>query len=338
MALMADGRYLQQHSLFVEFLNMRIIIIGGTGHVGTFLVPRLVNAGHHVISVSRHQRSPYIQNAAWHAVKGVELDRNAAEQQGVFGKEIAGMDPDIVIDMICFNKKNAVQMVNALQGRIKQYLFCGTIWVYGHSVMIPTEEDQPRKPLSEYGKNKADTEAYLLEESKQNGFPATILHPGHIVGPGWQPVNPAGNLNPEVFKKLAHGEEVLLPNLGMETLHHVHADDVAQAFELAISHASAAKGESFNIVSAKAMSMRGYAETIAEYSGKGANLKFLDWPTWKENVSDEDARITWDHLIHSPCCSIEKARDLLQYQPRYSSIAAIQEALEWQKRNEHLLK
>jgi nucleoside-diphosphate-sugar epimerase len=317
---------------------MRIIIIGGTGHVGTFLAPRLVNAGHHVISVSRNERRPYIQNAAWHAVKEVKMDRNAPGQQDVFGKRIAEMDPDIVIDMICFNRKSAAQMVNALEGSIRQYLFCGTIWVYGGSVMIPTEEDQPRKPLSEYGKNKADAEAYLLGESKQNGFPATILHPGHIVGPGWKPVNPAGNLNPEVFKKLANGEQVLLPNLGMETLHHVHADDVAQAFELAISHASAAKGESFNIVSAKAMSMRGYAETIAEWLDKPANLKFLDWQTWKEYVSDEDAQITWDHLIHSPCCSIEKARRLLQYKPRYSSIAAIQEALEWQERNENLLK
>ena len=32
---------------------MRVVIIGGTGHVGTFLVPRLVMAGHEVICISR---------------------------------------------------------------------------------------------------------------------------------------------------------------------------------------------------------------------------------------------------------------------------------------------
>ncbi len=60
-------------------------------------------------------------------------------------------------------------------------------------------------------------------------------HPGHIVGPGWIPINPAGHLNPEVFTRLAHGQEVVLPNLGMETLHHVHADDVAQSFTAAMA-------------------------------------------------------------------------------------------------------
>ena len=140
-SLITDSHYLQQHSSSTEFLNMRIIIIGGTGHVGTFLAPRLVNAGHQVISISRNQRRPYIQNAAWNEVKEVKMDRNAPEQQDVFGKRIAEMDPEIVIDMICFDKKSAAQIVNALQGSIRQYLFCGTIWVYGRSVMIPTEED-----------------------------------------------------------------------------------------------------------------------------------------------------------------------------------------------------
>ena len=36
---------------------MRIVVIGGSGHVGTFLIPRLVRAGHEVVSISRGQRS-----------------------------------------------------------------------------------------------------------------------------------------------------------------------------------------------------------------------------------------------------------------------------------------
>ena len=34
--------------------------------------------------------------------------------------------------------------------------------------------------------------ANLLAEARRTGFPATALHPGHIVGPGWAPLNPAG--------------------------------------------------------------------------------------------------------------------------------------------------
>ncbi|MBC8074538.1 MAG: NAD-dependent epimerase/dehydratase family protein, partial [Chloroflexales bacterium] len=38
---------------------MRVVIIGGSGHVGTYLVPRLVAAGHTVVALSRGQRAPY---------------------------------------------------------------------------------------------------------------------------------------------------------------------------------------------------------------------------------------------------------------------------------------
>ncbi|MFT3948346.1 MAG: NAD-dependent epimerase/dehydratase family protein [Agriterribacter sp.] len=163
---------------------MRIVIIGGTGHVGTFLVPKLVKARHRVILVSRSKRQPYLPNPAWNEVQQVNIDRNDPCVADDFGNRIAAMQPDIVIDMICFNKSMAEQMVHALRGKIKQYLFCGTIWVYGHSVMVPAGEDSPRNPLTQYGKDKAAAEAFLLREAKERGFPVTILHPGHIVGPG----------------------------------------------------------------------------------------------------------------------------------------------------------
>ncbi len=60
---------------------MRTVIIGGTGHVGTYLVPRLVEAGHEVIAVSRQKRAPYQAHAAWGSVQQVEIDRTEAENQ-----------------------------------------------------------------------------------------------------------------------------------------------------------------------------------------------------------------------------------------------------------------
>ena len=50
---------------------MRVIIIGGTGHVGTYLVPYLVEAGHEVINLSRQQRKPYRPGSAWKKVRQV---------------------------------------------------------------------------------------------------------------------------------------------------------------------------------------------------------------------------------------------------------------------------
>jgi nucleoside-diphosphate-sugar epimerase len=315
---------------------MRAVIIGGTGHVGTYLVPRLVEAGYQVVCVSRSNRQPYQQHTAWKQVAFETLDRPQLESQGLFAEAILRLSPDVVIDMICFNKQSAKILVEALEGRVHHYLQCGSMWVHGHSVEVPTEEFQPRNPFGDYGINKAATEAYLLEKARKNGFPATVIHPGHIVGPGWNPVNPAGNLNIEVFKKLAAGEEVLLPNLGMETLHHVHADDVALGFMQALTLWNQSVGESFHIVSSKALTMRGYAEAMAAWFGQKPNLRFVPWDQWKQTVSAEDAHITWDHIAHSPNGSIEKARRLLQYQPRYTSLQAIQEALKWMIQNKSM--
>ena len=308
---------------------MKVVIIGGTGHVGTYLVPRLVNTGYEVVSVSRQQREPYTPNHAWESVEQIEIDRVEAEHQGNFGKRILELAPDIVIDMICFTPESAKHLVAALRGQVQHFLHCGTIWVHGPSEQVPTNESQPRTPFGEYGIDKAAIEAYLLTEARQNGFPATVLHPGHIVGPGWLPLNPAGHFNPEVFQKLAQGEELCLPNLGMETVHHVHADDVAQAFVQAMLNWSSAVGESFQVVSSQAVTLRGYAQTISKWFGQEPNLKYLPWNQWRKTVSQEDAQATWDHIAHSPNCSIAKAKRLLDYQPRYSSFQAVEEAVQW---------
>ncbi len=308
---------------------MRVVIIGGTGHVGTFLVPRLVMAGHEVVSVSRQTREPYQTHPAWKLVKRVEIDRIDADNKDNFGEQILRLSPDVVIDMICFTKESAKKLVEVIQGQVQHLLHCGTIWVHGHSEQVPTDEAQPRKPFGEYGINKAAIESYLLTVSRQSGFPVTLLHPGHIVGPGWVPLNPAGNFNPEVYKRLAKGEEVLLPNLGMETVHHVHADDVAQSFMKALNNRNSALGESFHIVSAEALTLRGYAMAMAAWFGQEARLRFLPWEKWKDTVSEKEAMATWDHIAHSPNCSIEKAKRLLNYNPRYSSLQAVQESVRY---------
>ena len=306
---------------------MRVVVLGATGHIGTYLIPRLVEAGHTVVALSRGQRAPYRLDGAWTFVQRETVDRQAEEQAGTFGPRIRALRPDVVIDLICFGEDSARQLVEALQGDIQHFLHCGTLWVHGPTEVAPTTEDQPRKPFGDYGVHKAAIEAYLLDQARRAGFPATVLHPGHIVGPGWSPVNPQGHLDPAVFSRLAAGEPVALPDLGLATLHHVHADDVAQAFQRAIECRSVAVGESFHVASPAALTLRGYAEAVARWFGRAATLKFQPWPEWRQGVEDDKAEATWSHIAHSPCASIAKAEKYLGYRPRYTSLEAIREAV-----------
>jgi nucleoside-diphosphate-sugar epimerase len=281
------------------------------------------------VALSRGRREPYRPHPAWAGVQRIACDRAREEEEGTFRKRVADQRPDAVVDLICFDPQSARGLVETLRGRVHHYLACGTIWVHGPSERVPTTEDQPRRPFGEYGIRKAALEAYLLDEARRHGFPATVLHPGHLVGPGWAPVNPAGHKNPEAFARLARGEELAIPNLGLETVHHVHADDVAQAFVRALEHWNAAVGESFHVVSPQALTLRGFAEAAAAWFGKPARLRFLPWEAWKQDVPREDAEQTWDHIAHSPNCSIEKARRRLGYEPRYTSLEAVREAVDW---------
>ncbi|MEP6717366.1 MAG: NAD-dependent epimerase/dehydratase family protein [Terriglobia bacterium] len=303
---------------------MRVVIIGGTGHIGSWLTPRLVEAGQTVLCVSRSQREPWFKHGAWKKVDHVNLDR-ASE---TFGASIRSLGPDVVIDLISYTLESTQALVEAMRGNVQHFLHCGTIWVHGPGIEVPVTEEQPRRPFGEYGIRKAAIEAYLLNEARRNQFPATILHPGHLVGPGWAPLNPAGNFNPAMFADLANGREIALPNLGRETLHHVHVDDVAQAFMQAMANRSSAVGESFHVTSPAALSLSGYADSVANWYGREARIRFLPWEEFRASVSEKEAKTTWDHIARSPNCSIRKAQRLLDYQPRFRSLEALRESVQ----------
>jgi nucleoside-diphosphate-sugar epimerase len=306
---------------------MRIVIIGATGHIGTYLVPRLVEAGHEVIVVCRGRRKPYQVHSAWTQVRMVEMDRPQLELEGVFGRSISDLSPDVVVDLICFDVNSARHIVEALQDRAQHLLHCGSMWVHGYKTETPSKEGHAKRPIGDYGLKKAAIEDYLLHEVDQARLAVSIIHPGHIVGPGWMPVNPQGNFNPDVYSMLKSGEEILMAGFGLETLHHVHADDVALGFMLAISKREQSRGQSFHILSGSAITCRGYAEAVAGWYGKEARLRFTSWETFRQHLSEQDAEQSWEHLLHSTSGSIEKAQALLGYQPRYSSLEAIREAL-----------
>ncbi|WP_433019238.1 NAD-dependent epimerase/dehydratase family protein [Kribbella sp. CA-294648] len=305
---------------------MRIVVIGGTGHIGSYLVPELVQAGHQVVVLSRGERTAYRAGSAWRRIELVKVDREAEDAAGTFGERVRALEADVVIDLICFTEESARQLGEALRGRVRHLLHCGTIWVHGPSALVPTPEEAVTVPFGEYGIAKAAIERYLLG---RDGLPATVIRPGHISGPGWAPVNPAGHLDLGVFETLARGEELVLPNLGMETVQHVHAADVAGVFLAALANRSVAVGESFHAVAAGAMTLRGYAEGVARWFGQEPRLAFLPWEEWRKTVSERDAQITWDHIAHSPHCSMEKAARLLGFQPSYSALGATLDALTW---------
>ena len=306
----------------------RVVVIGATGHIGSYLVPRLVRAGHEVIALSRGGREPYHQSAQWREVTRITADRDAEDAAGTFGERAASLRADAVIDLICFTAASARQLLDALRPSRPLLLHCGTIWVHGPALRVPVTEDEPRTAYGEYGTGKAEIEALLHRETLAGGVPAVVLHPGHISGPGWPVITPAGNLDPSVWTHLATGKPLPLPDHGLGVLHHVHADDVAQAFERALSR-PAAIGSSFHVVAEQSMTLRGLAAGVARWFGQEPALEFVSWPEFEQLVGAEHAQATREHTFRGITASIARAKAVLGYAPRYSSLAALREALAW---------
>ena len=304
------------------------MVIGGTGHIGSYLVPRLIRAGHEVIAVSRGEREPYHEAVEWRSVQRVNADRAADEAAGSFGGRIAELRPDVVVDLICFTPASAEHLVDALRPARTLLLHCGTIWVHGRTARVPVTEDEPRTGYGDYGVNKAAIEALLHRETLAGGVPTVILHPGHICGPGWPVITPAGNLDADVWRRLAVGDPVALPALGLGVLNHVHADDVAQAFELALTRPTAI-GASFHVVAEQAMTCRGLAAGVAAWFGREAVLELVDWNEFEQRVGSEHAAVTLAHIDRSIAAGTERSRAILGYAPRYSSLEALRESLHW---------
>ena len=308
---------------------MRIVVIGGSGHVGTFLVPRLVRAGHEVINLTRGARSPYIDDEVWSDVEQVAVDREAEDAAGTFGKRVAALEADVVVDMICFTPDSAAALVKELRGHSGHLIHCGTIWRYGPSVKQPMREDDTSPPIGEYGTQKAAIAELLAAETASGGLITTVLQPGHISGPGWTPIGPLGNLDPGVWYALSAGQEIAVPGLGAELMHHVHADDVAQVFQLAVEHRDAAAGESFNVVAPSALTARGFLAIAAGWFGQTAKIRSVTWAEFRSGTTAEFADASWGHLSRSQYASIEKARTLLGYAPAFEPEAAVLDGIRW---------
>jgi nucleoside-diphosphate-sugar epimerase len=308
---------------------VRIVMVGGSGHVGTFLVPRLVRSGHEVVNMTRGARAPYTENEAWSDVEQVAVDRAAEDAAGTFGRRVAAFEADVVVDMICFTPDSAAALVKELRGHCGHLIHCGTIWRYGLSFKQPMREDDTSQPFGEYGTQKAAIAELLAAETASGGLVTTVLQPGHISGPGWMPIGPLGNLDPGVWYAVSIGQEIAVPGLGAELMHHVHADDVAQAFQLAIEHSDAAAGESFNVVAPSALTARGFLTIAAGWFRQTSRTRSVSWAEFRAGTTAEYADSSWQHLSRSQYASIDKARTLLGYTPAFEPEAAVLDGIRW---------
>ena len=199
---------------------------------------------------------------------------------------VAALGADAVIDMICFTPSRPSSWWTRCGRPVR---CCCTAARSGCTARRAGAGHRGRAAhrYGEYGIGKAAIEELLRARrspaaSERRAAPRAH-HRAGLAGhqPGRQP-------RPGRLARLAAGEPLTLPDLGLGVLHHVHADDVAQAFERALTR-PAAIGSSFHVVAEQAMTLRGLAAGVAAWFGREPVLEYVDWKEYERRVGEEHA-------------------------------------------------
>lgn len=293
---------------------MKTLVIGASGHVGSYLVKELVVRGHEVIAVMRGNRQPYgYEESIWNKVQTVHMSREELYSSDLIEKTNA----DVICDLIAFDLEGVKKIVSKIHNDAF-YVQIGSIWMYENKEYLPVDENHPKNAQQEYGKQKGLIENYLFEKVARGELRTTVVHPGHVSGKEWQPINPQGNLDFSIFEKIRDGKEIVLPYDGLGTLQHIHSADLANIILACMEKQEISNGQAFIAVAEKAMTLRAITENLFRYFGHTPNIRYLEWKAFAEAVGEQNAMVTWDHISHSPCCTPLKAQTLLGVEIKYS--------------------
>lgn len=304
---------------------MNILVTGGCGFIGSHLVRRLVQEDYKVVVVDNlctgklETINDLVESKKVRFIKGdIRLPKLAKQAtndiDAVFHLAALIDARESVEDPITYYFTNVLGTVSMLQASIKngikRFLFASTAAVYGDAKSLPLREDSPAKPINPYGESKLLAESYVKRLGKASNLRSVILRIFNVYG-SKQHSAYSGVIN-NFIKRLSEGHSPIIYGDGKQTRDFVHIDDVVDAFLLTLSQDG--RGETFNIASGQATSIKELAEIMIRLAGNGIN-----------NAIYEDA-VEGD-IMYS-YADISKAKCILEYKPRVALIDGLKSMMQ----------
>ncbi|MDD5171625.1 MAG: NAD-dependent epimerase/dehydratase family protein [Candidatus ainarchaeum sp.] len=169
---------------------MKIAVTGGAGFIGSHLSDALLSEGHEVYVID-NLSSGSKENVPEKAVFMKRDIRNdlSMELEGVDAVFHLAADPEVRSSAT--NPKNSFDInvsgtfsvfEACRQADVKSIILASTSTVYGDAKVIPTPEDHPCIPISNYGASKLACEAYVSSYAASYGMKGTSLRLANIFG------------------------------------------------------------------------------------------------------------------------------------------------------------
>lgn len=302
---------------------MNICVIGGTGHIGGFLTPFLVEDGHDVTVVSTG-RKPAPDTPPWRSVtiRTGTYARNSAE----WTEFITSVGADVIVDIL---GADVPGLYNAVRGTCRQLVVCGSLWMFGFPKVVPTPEITQGPCEFEGYAQRYEELCATRDQAARDGLAFAALMPSNICGPGKIPLDARGGRGIEEHRSYARGEPVVLP-AGCNTLiSPCDASDIATGFRLAVRDPDAADGEILNVGAAYALTAPQLVAAYAEIYDTTIPIEEISWDEFlTDYMPDPGANF---HFRAHMCPDISKLRTKLGYEPRYTPEETMARAVAWMR-------
>lgn len=309
-----------------------ILVTGGAGYIGGFMVRRLVEKGYSVISIdnlsrNEEQKMPEGVSTVTGNIGDKEMIKTLFENNKIDGvihfAAYISMGESMREPFMYF-ENNTFQTINFLQAlkihNINNIIFSSTAGVYGNPSKLPISEDADKNPTNPYGESKLMVEKALNWFQKIHGVSYASLRYFNACGASLDGVygenhKPETHLIPNIMKAIIENREFSLFGTDYETpdgtcvRDYIHVLDLVEAHILALEKImSEPGGYIYNVGTGKGYSNREVLAAVESVSGRKVNI-----------VEKERREGDANELV----ADVSKIRNELGFTPQYSDLNTI---------------
>lgn len=316
--------------------GLRVLVTGGAGFIGSNICETLIDHNVHVTcldnlstghkknieSLMLHENFDFIQGD----IRDLDLcQRACADQDFVLHQAASVSVPRSIDNPILCNSVNVDGFLNMLtaarDNKVRRFIFATSSSVYGDSVELPKIESNIGKPLSPYALSKLTNELYAQMFYDHYGLEFIGLRYFNVFGPKQDPESPYSAVIPLFTKKLINGDSPVINGDGSFSRDFTYIDNVVSMNLLAmLSPENEAVNEIYNVACGTSITLKQLAAAIKEELSKNDNVI--------KNIPIKYGPPRNGDIPHSRA-SIEKAKRLLNYNPKVNTSEGISRSVMW---------
>jgi UDP-N-acetylglucosamine 4-epimerase len=321
-------------------MKKRILVTGGAGFIGSNTCENLINEGHDVICLDNFitgRRSNIEKLLPLQSFTLIEGDiRNLEDcRKSVLNVDIVlhlaalGSVPRSIADPITTNDINISGFLNMIvatrDAGIKRFVYAASSSTYGDSENLPKVEEKIGKPLSPYAITKYVGELYADIFAKSYGMECIGLRYFNVFGRRQDPAGAYAAVIPKFVDALINHNSPVINGDGSFSRDFTYIDNVIQINKLAMFTAEpTAINQVYNVAFGESSTLNELyfeiRENLLSFDSKIGDIEPTYGPSRKGDIP------------HS-LASIEKAKNLLNYSPKYSLKEGLEETVSWYWRN-----